>query len=47
MIKMELASNTGKGRKTTEFTMAKRAALAAMQAERVEKHGEGKAFVAP
>src|SRR5882762_4222373 len=35
MIKMELASNTGKGRKTTEFTMAKRAALAAIQTEKV------------
>ena len=35
MIRMELASATGKGRKTTEFTMAKRAALAAMHTEKV------------
>src|SRR5712692_3946758 len=35
MIKMELASDTGKGRRTTEFPMAKRAALAAIQTEKV------------
>src|SRR5260370_32929132 len=35
MIKMELASHMGKGRNTTEFTMAKSAALAAMQTEKV------------
>src|SRR3989442_7831504 len=32
---MELASATGKGRKMTEFTMAKSAALAAMQTANV------------
>src|SRR5580658_7886503 len=34
---MELASGTGKGRNTTEFTIAKRAVFAAMQTEKVRK----------
>jgi hypothetical protein len=35
MIKMELASGTGKGLRTTPLTIAKRAVLAAMQTENV------------
>jgi hypothetical protein len=35
--KMELASANGNGRKMTEFTTAKRAALAAIQTENVSR----------
>jgi hypothetical protein len=44
VIKMEFASDTGKGRKMTEFIMAKRAVLAAMQTEKVRSTVRAKPF---